>query len=106
MKQMLEGPGNKPQSFGWSHLSREGSRRQKENSQGPWEVQTRAIRKAKTVSASSPGSEEAGTGNKEGCSEEHVLKRSVEGKPLRGGGSYPSKAQTWCTEGWESKGVT
>lgn len=77
-----------------------------ENSQGLWEVQTRTIRKAKTVSASSPGSEEARTGNKEGCSEEHVLKKFVEGKPLREGGSYPSKAQTWHTEGWESEGVT
>lgn len=39
MKQVLEGLGNKPQSFGWSYLSTEDSRRQKENSQGLWDRQ-------------------------------------------------------------------
>lgn len=45
-------------------------------------------RKGKTVSASGPGSEEAGRGGKEGCSEEKVLRRFAEGKHLRGEGSY------------------
>lgn len=74
--------------MGNSHLSPEGPGRQMEDGKGLWGVQTRTLREAKTVSASVPGSEEAGRGGKEGCSEEKVLRRFAEGKHLRGEGSY------------------